>query len=101
MSGPKSTQQLAMIEVGHIAFLLPSLKALQLMKLLQEGAKLAEWDFNSEWRAEGLRMHVNTRPIGEIRMTTVDSRQIQDTQPAAPRSRKRSDSVQVPESSGN
>lgn len=43
----------------------------------------------------------NASPIGEIRMTTVDSRQIQETQPAAPRSRKRSDSVQVPESSGN
>lgn len=55
----------------------------------------------SRFDNDALRMNLIASPIGDIRMTTVDSRQIQETQPAAPRSRKRSDSVQVPESSGN
>ena len=101
MSATKPTQQMALVEVGHVGFLLPALKALELVKLLQGSAKIAEWDYSSRWEVDGLRMRLDTRPLGEIRMTTVDSRQIRDTETAARRSRKRSDSVQVPESSGD
>lgn len=101
MSATKPTQQMALVEIGHVGFLLPALKALELVKLLQGSAKVAKWDYSSRFDNDVLRMNLIASPIGEIRMTTVDSRQIQETQPAAPRSRKRSDSVQVPESSGN
>lgn len=101
MSVTKPTQQMALVEIRHVGFLLPALKALELVKLLQGSAKVAEWDYSSRFDHDALRMNLIASPIGEIRMTTVDSRQIQETQPAAPRSRKRSDSVQVPESSGN
>lgn len=45
MSATKPTQQMALVEIRHVGFLLPALKALELVKLLQGSAKVAEWDY--------------------------------------------------------
>lgn len=101
MSAAKSTQQLAVVKVGYSEFALPVPKALALVQLLQSSAKRAETNYSGRLDDGALLFPVILFPIGEIQMTTLDPRQIRESVSAAPRTRKRSESVQIPVGPGN
>lgn len=101
MSPLKPTQQISVVEFGHTMVALPAAKAIDLVKLLQSGAALADWDYSD--LTDGRRsMKLQLRLLGEIRLTTVSPDQIKGNEPA-PRTKKRRDcdSVQVPGEAGD
>lgn len=87
MSPLKPTQQISVVEFGHIMVALPAAKAIDLVKLLQSGAALADWDYSDLSNGRrSLKLHL--RLLGEIRLTTVSADQIKGDE-SAPRSKKR------------
>lgn len=101
MSTLKPTQQISVVEFGHIMVALPAAKAIDMVKLLQSGAMLADWDFSDI--GNGRRgMKLELRHLGEIRLTTVSAEQVKGNE-TAPRTKKRRDcdSAQVPGEPGN
>lgn len=67
----KPTDQMCVVEVGHTSLLLPALKGLELVKLLQGNAARGEWDYGHS-NADHL-LNFRVKPLGEIRMTTIDA----------------------------
>lgn len=96
MSTFKPTQQLSSVEFGHFMVVLPAAKAIDLVKLLQSGAALGDWDYSD---GAMRRMKIEIRPIGEIRLTTLSPSQIKNPEPPATRGKKRATcgSAQVPD----
>ena len=89
----KQPEQMCVVEVAHVNLVLPALKGLELVKLLQACAARGEWDYRS--RIDG-PMRVDVQPIGEIRLTVVQATQLRGLQPAPAKTPRRSAPLLLP-----
>lgn len=99
MSTPKPSQQISVVEFGHITLVLPAAKAIDLVKLLQSGAFQGQWNYSGISAREPMKLKCS--PLGEIRLTTISHEQLQDADIQPAKSRTLRQRLQIANGDGN